>query len=102
MLIEAMKTLKNVAMKLKAEGKQLVGTLSFDEMAIRRHAQYDHQKKQYSGLIHYGKRNDDGTVPLANEEKSYKCRRKKIHEIYTNTQIHVQQAHNTFEGIVYL
>lgn len=65
-LIEAMKTLKNVAMKLNAEGKQLVGTLSFDEMAIRRHIQYDHQKKQYSGLIHYGKRKDDGTVPIAN------------------------------------
>lgn len=65
-LTEAMQTLKSIAIKLKEDGQQLVGSLSFDEVAIRRHMQYDHQKKQFSGFIHYGKRNDDGSVPMAN------------------------------------
>lgn len=65
-LIEAVKTLKSAASQLKKDGKQLVGTLMFDEMAIRRHVQYDDQRKQFLGFMHYGKRNADGSLPVAN------------------------------------
>lgn len=61
-LIEAVKTLKSAASQLKQDGKKLVGTIMFDEMAI----QYDDKKKQFLGFIHYGKRNADGSLPVAN------------------------------------
>lgn len=65
-LPEAMKTLESAAKSMNNEGKPFLCALSFDEMAIRRHVQYDHQKKQWYGHIRYGKKNDDGNLPIAN------------------------------------
>lgn len=64
-LTEAVKTLQSAAAQLAKEGKQLLASLAFDEMAIRRHVQYDHQKKEWLGYIRYGRRSDDGSVPIA-------------------------------------
>lgn len=50
---------------MKAAGKQAVGTVSFD-VSTRKHVQYDHQKKRFTGFIHLGKRNSDGSLPVAN------------------------------------
>lgn len=65
-LPEALKTLESAAKAMNDEGKPYLGALSFDEVSIRRHVQYDHQKKQWYGYIKYGKKNVDGTLPIAN------------------------------------
>lgn len=39
--------------------------MCFDEMAIRRHMQWIHNEKRFSGVISYGER-DDGETPVAN------------------------------------
>lgn len=58
-------TLKEIASNKQKEGQQLYLTLCFDEMAIRRHIQWVHGRKEFSGLVNYGRRDDDN-VPLAN------------------------------------
>lgn len=47
------------------DDKRLYVSMCFDEMAIRRHIQWVHNQKYFSGLITYGERNDD-EVPIAN------------------------------------
>lgn len=65
-LSDALKTLQSAAAELKKDGKTLLGSLAFDETFIRRHIQYDHQKKQWLGYSQYGKIGKDGSVPIAN------------------------------------
>lgn len=65
-LPEAIKTLDSLAKMLSKENKPLLGALSFDEMAIRRHVQYDHQKKKWYGYMSEGKLDSDGNLPIAN------------------------------------
>lgn len=47
------------------DDKRLFVSMSSDEMSIRRHIQWVHNQKYFSGLITYGERNDD-EVPIAN------------------------------------
>lgn len=47
------------------DDKRLYVSMCFDEMAIRRHIQWVHNQKYFSGLFTYGERNDD-EVPIAN------------------------------------
>lgn len=65
-LSEAIKTLEKLAKVSKEQNKPLLGSLAFDEVAIRRHVQYDHQKKQWYGYITKGKPGADGKLPVAN------------------------------------
>lgn len=46
--------LKQKAEQRKAEGGELICSLIFDEMAIRKHIQYSHSSKKILGLVTYG------------------------------------------------
>lgn len=65
-LPEAIKTLSSAAQAMNNEGKPFLCALSFDEIAIRKHVQYDHQKKQWYGYIKYRKKDNNGKLPIAN------------------------------------
>lgn len=65
-LTEAFKTIQNLANITAKTNKPLLGSLAFDEVAIRRHVQFDHQKKKWYGYIDQGKADDDGNLPIAN------------------------------------
>lgn len=66
-LTESINTLRSASKKMKEEGKTLVGSLSFDEMAIRRHLEYVNAEQRFSGYIHCGKTLPDGQLPIANQ-----------------------------------
>lgn len=65
-LPEALKTLQNAAAELTKNGKTLLASLAFDEMAIRRHIQYDHQSKTFLGFCQYGNLNNNENASVAN------------------------------------
>lgn len=48
---ESLKTLAVLADKFKMQGKELVVSISFDEMSIRRMVQWNEAKKRFSGYI---------------------------------------------------
>lgn len=58
-------TLKKLANVERAQNKELYISMCFDEMAIRRHIQWIHNQKRFSGFITYGERDDD-EIPVAN------------------------------------
>lgn len=58
-------TLKSLAEQEKAKGKTFYVSLCFDEMAMRRHVQWIHGRKFFSGMIAHGKKDDD-EIPVAN------------------------------------
>lgn len=58
-------TLKSLAEAQKKEGKCFYVSLCFDEMAMRRNIKWIHNRKKFSGLITYGKRDSDN-IPVAN------------------------------------
>lgn len=64
-LIEAMKTLKGMVDEANQTGRKIFVSLSFDEMAIRRHVQWLHEKKVWSGYIHVGKCLQNNKLPIA-------------------------------------
>lgn len=67
LIIEAYKTLKSMAEIKKTEGKTLLLSLTFDEMSIRKHLQWIHERKFFSGYITYGKQIENGgELPIAN------------------------------------
>lgn len=45
---------KDKAIQRKADGRELVCSLIYDEMSIRKHIQYSHSLKRVSGLATYG------------------------------------------------
>lgn len=53
---DSLLVLKNVAENFNANGQQLICTLSFDEMAIRKHVQWSDPEKKFFGRISYGSR----------------------------------------------
>lgn len=62
---QTLETLKKCANDENAENRELYVSMCFDEMATRRHIQWIHNEKCFSGLITYGQRIDD-EVPVAN------------------------------------
>lgn len=65
---EAFELLKKKALEYKANGKELYVNLIFDEMAIRRHIQWNPYKMKYDGFIEIGRRVDDqDNIPLAKD-----------------------------------
>lgn len=61
-LHEAIEALKGL---VKEKGDATV-SLSFDEINIRRHIQWIHASKRWSGFISHGSLSPDGTLPVAN------------------------------------
>lgn len=60
--------LKTKAEEAKVEGKEIYACLVFDEMAIRKHSQWDNSKKQFIGHITVGMSSiDNEALPLAKE-----------------------------------
>lgn len=58
-------TLTKLSNQERTNDKNLHVSMCFDEMAIRRHIQWVHNKKMFSGLISYGQRDND-EIPIAN------------------------------------
>lgn len=58
--------LTQLANEQKASGTELVCSLVFDEMSIRKHLQWSDCQKKFLGHINYGFRPDGAEVPIAN------------------------------------
>lgn len=54
-----MTALCNLADEMQNNGKDLICSLAFDEMHIKSHLEWIHEKKAFSGLITYGEREND-------------------------------------------
>lgn len=65
-LAEAMESLKGIVNNANTTGRNFFVSLSFDEIAIRRHVQWLHEKKSWSGYITLGKCLSNGRLPIAN------------------------------------
>lgn len=52
---------------MRANGNDLICSLAFDEMHIKCHVEWLHEKKTFSGLITYGERESDDKLPLAKQ-----------------------------------
>lgn len=50
---------------MKSEGKELLCSLSLDEINIRRHVQWCDSRKKFLGLITYGKKDNNDQIPVA-------------------------------------
>lgn len=66
-ILEALKTLQSLANSKKCEGKSFLVSLSFDEIWIRKHLQWLHEQKVFSGRITYGNLTADDELPIASE-----------------------------------
>lgn len=62
---ENLDSLAQLAKKHSANGSQLMCSLIFDEMAIRKHLQWSDSRKKFLGHISYGFRPDFAAVPVA-------------------------------------
>lgn len=63
----AFQALKNMAEDFKEKNMTIFVALSFDEMAIRRHVQWLHHKKKFSGFVNFATIHDDQKpLPVAN------------------------------------
>lgn len=62
---QSLSILTKLANEAKAEGMELFLSMSFDEMYTRKHVQWVHEEKRFSGMITYGQRGDD-EIPVAN------------------------------------
>lgn len=66
-LSESLKTLKSVAEKLKAENKKVFTSLAFDEMSIKRHILWLHERKSFLGFAFDQEPNESGEYPVASK-----------------------------------
>lgn len=62
---QTIQTLTELTEKQRDKGKELYVSLCHDEVAIRRHVQWIHMKKYFSGIVSHARRNDD-EKPIAN------------------------------------
>lgn len=68
----AFETLRQKVETLNARGEQLKLTLFTDEMYIRKKAQWDHRKKEFTGFISCGTvRDEDEGIPIASNALVY-------------------------------
>lgn len=62
----ALETLKSLSEDLKKDKMSLLVSISFDEMSIRRHVQWQHAKKKYSGFVNFfTKQSEHDPLPVA-------------------------------------
>lgn len=57
--------LTKLANEANADGKELYVSMSFDEVSTRKHIQWVHDEKYFSGMMTYGTREND-EIPVAN------------------------------------
>lgn len=62
---QSIQVLTKLANQAKDEGRELYVSMCFDEVSIRKHIQWVHGQKYFSGMIKYGQRCDD-EIPVAN------------------------------------
>lgn len=62
---EAIAYLKHIAAEMKSTGKDLLISLSFDEMAIRQHVQWNDSTKKFMGFVDIGEKDKNGAYPIA-------------------------------------
>lgn len=65
-ITEALTTIKSMAKSMKEEGNPFLISISLDEIHIRKHLQWLHDKKLWSGYVSYGELVDD-KLPIAGE-----------------------------------
>lgn len=62
----AFETLKKIADDFEKEGKSIHCAVSLDEMSIRRHVQWQHYKKKFSGFVNFATKQDENDpLPVA-------------------------------------
>lgn len=62
----AFETLKKIADDFEKEGKSIYCAVSLDEMSIRRHVQWQHYKKKFSGFVNFAtKQGENDPLPVA-------------------------------------
>lgn len=54
-----MAALSNLSEEMRNNGKKLICSVAFDEMHIKSHLEWLHEKKEFSGLISYGHRENE-------------------------------------------
>lgn len=64
---EALRYLGSLVDEMKSKSKDFYCSLSFDEMYIRRHVQWSEQQRKFLGFISFGKKDEDGRLPVANQ-----------------------------------
>lgn len=64
---ESLDALKVLVAEMKRQNKTLYCSLSFDEMRIRRVVQWLDYQKKFSGYVTYGRKNDNGSSPVASQ-----------------------------------
>lgn len=65
-LPEAISALKGIVTEFELKNQKVFVSLSFDEVSVRRHVQWIHESKKWSGFITYGSLNDKKKLPIAN------------------------------------
>lgn len=67
--VEALKILQDLSFEMKQgeHPKHLFVSLSFDEMNIRRHVQWNEAKNKFIGFISYGSKDNNGELPVAQQ-----------------------------------
>lgn len=61
---QTMITLTKLSNEEKVKGKELFVSMCYDEVSIRKHIQWVHSRKCYSGIVTYGRRDGD-EIPVA-------------------------------------
>lgn len=59
---KCLEILEQKVIEQKAEGSELIVSLQFDEMSIRKHVQWCHSSKQILGLVTYGNQSNEPTI----------------------------------------
>lgn len=62
-----MLALSNLVHKMEESGRMLNCSLAFDETCIKRHVQWLHGEKKFSGFITYGRKEPGENLPLASQ-----------------------------------
>lgn len=64
---QSLELIKQKASEFKDKGKQLICALMVDEVAIRKHIEWDQYRNRFIGFIDCGSKSDDENMPVAKE-----------------------------------
>lgn len=64
---EGLNALGSLAKNMKAKRTELYCSMCFDEMSIRRHAQWSDAEKRLIGMVSYGEKDENGELPVAHQ-----------------------------------
>lgn len=68
---EALRALGTLRDEMNANGEKFYCSLSFDEMSIRRHVQWNEAQKKFLGFISFGKKDEDEQIPVARQALTF-------------------------------